>query len=365
MAPPRRLPELIDGATEEILLRIAPEEPAHLVRASLVCKLWRRLLVDPAFVRRYREFHRTPPMLGFFQNQLAAADRVHAPWFVPTTSAPPLPQLAFEYSTGWEVLSSCHGRVLVGHGSIGMNLVVWDPVTRLRQRLPMPRMRLCFNYSYAVLCAVGSCNHLDCHGGPFLVVSVGSCPVVSAPATDRLARACVYSSETRAWGTPTSVDLGVSGNVNNKRSGAVVRDGIYFALTWGERILKFDLVKNCLSIIFTPDVYQCGVCSSLHLWSRKLDPKGSAGWVQCRVIDLEKLFPINNPRSQPRVIGFAEGLGVIFLWTDVGVFMMELKSGRKRKVGESRVIGTIIPFMSFYTPDCGSRKLPPHMQERN
>uniref|UniRef100_K4A005 F-box domain-containing protein n=1 Tax=Setaria italica TaxID=4555 RepID=K4A005_SETIT len=249
MAPPRRLPELIDGATEEILLRIAPEEPAHLVRASLVCKLWRRLLVDPAFVRRYREFHRTPPMLGFFQNQLAAADRVHAPWFVPTTSAPPLPQLAFEYSTGWEVLSSCHGRVLVGHGSIGMNLVVWDPVTRLRQRLPMPRMRLCFNYSYAVLCAVGSCNHLDCHGGPFLVVSVGSCPV----------------------------------------------------------------------------------CSSLHLWSRKLDPKGSAGWVQCRVIDLEKLFPINNPRSQPRVIGFAEGLGVIFLWTDVGVFMMELKSGRKRK----------------------------------
>nr|TKW30264.1 hypothetical protein SEVIR_2G024100v2 [Setaria viridis] len=327
MAPPRRLPELIDGATEEILLRIAPEEPAHLVRASLVCKLWRRLLVDPAFVRRYREFHRTPPMLGFFQNQLAAADRVHAPWFVPTTSAPPLPQLAFEYSTGWEVLSSCHGRVLVGHGSIGMNLV-----------------------SYAVLCAVGSCNHLDCHGGPFLVVSVGSCPVVSAPATDRLARACVYSSETRAWGTPTSVDLGVSGNVNNKRSGAVVRDGIYFALTWGERILKFGLVKNCLSIIFTPDVYQCGVV----LMPMEDGSLGLAG-IKCSSLHL----------CQPRVIGFAEGLGVIFLGTDVGVFMMELKSGRKRKVGESRVIVTIIPFMSFYTPDCGSRKLPPHMQEIN
>ncbi|XP_022679701.1 uncharacterized protein LOC111256254 [Setaria italica] len=334
MAPPRRLPELIDGATEEILLRIAPEEPAHLVRASLVCKLWRRLLVDPAFVRRYREFHRTPPMLGFFQNQLAAADRVHAPWFVPTTSAPPLPQLAFEYSTGWEVLSSCHGRVLVGHGSIGMNLVVWDPVTRLRQRLPMPRMRLCFNYSYAVLCAVGSCNHLDCHGGPFLVVSVGSCPVVSAPATDRLARACVYSSETRAWGTPTSVDLGVSGNVNNKRSGAVVRDGIYFALTWGERILKFDLVKNCLSIIFTPDVYQCGVV----------------------------LMPMEDGSLG---LAASPASSVQAFTCDVGVFMMELKSGRKRKVGESRVIGTIIPFMSFYTPDCGSRKLPPHMQERN
>ncbi|XP_072147832.1 uncharacterized protein [Setaria viridis] len=295
MAPPRRLPELIDGATEEILLRIAPEEPAHLVRASLVCKLWRRLLVDPAFVRRYREFHRTPPMLGFFQNQLAAADRVHAPWFVPTTSAPPLPQLAFEYSTGWEVLSSCHGRVLVGHGSIGMNL------------------------SYAVLCAVGSCNHLDCHGGPFLVVSVGSCPVVSAPATDRLARACVR------------VPMRCCPHAN----------GGWFA--WARRHQVFKP---------SPVVKEVG-------------SKGKCRMGTMQGHHLEKLFPINNARSQPRVIGFAEGLGVIFLGTDVGVFMMELKSGRKRKVGESRVIVTIIPFMSFYTPDCGSRKLPPHMQEIN
>jgi hypothetical protein len=50
---------------EEILLRFPPHEPALLFRASLVCKHWRRLISGPRFRRRYHEFHRTPPMLGF------------------------------------------------------------------------------------------------------------------------------------------------------------------------------------------------------------------------------------------------------------------------------------------------------------
>jgi hypothetical protein len=67
-----------------------------------------------------------------------------------------------------------------------------------------------------------------------------------------------------------------------------------------------------------------------------LDSEGSAGWVQRRIINFEKLLPINNPRIRPNasMIGFAEVLGVIFVGTDVGVFVMDLKSGRKRKVGE-------------------------------
>ena len=43
MAPPRQPPELIDDAVAEILLRIPPDEPADLFRASLVCKLWLRI----------------------------------------------------------------------------------------------------------------------------------------------------------------------------------------------------------------------------------------------------------------------------------------------------------------------------------
>ncbi|KAJ1262338.1 hypothetical protein BS78_09G099200 [Paspalum vaginatum] len=52
------LPELVEDLVGEILLRVPPGEPACLVRASLVCKPWRRVVSDPAFRRRYRAFHR-------------------------------------------------------------------------------------------------------------------------------------------------------------------------------------------------------------------------------------------------------------------------------------------------------------------
>lgn len=54
----RAPPELVDDLVGEILLRVKPGQPECLVRASLVCKLWRRLIADPAFRRRYRAFHR-------------------------------------------------------------------------------------------------------------------------------------------------------------------------------------------------------------------------------------------------------------------------------------------------------------------
>ena len=50
------------------------------------------------------------------------------------------------------------------------------------------------------------------------------------------------------------------------------------------------------------------------------------------------------------VVGFAEGVDVIFVNTDVGLFTMELKSGRVRKVDEPGVYYSVLPYMSFYTP---------------
>jgi hypothetical protein len=52
------------------------------------------------------------------------------------------------------------------------------------------------------------------------------------------------------------------------------------------------------------------------------------------------------------VIGFADGVGVIFVKTDVGIFMMELKLGQKRKVrkvSDPEDCCGVIPLMSFYT----------------
>uniref|UniRef100_A0A0A8ZJA3 F-box domain-containing protein n=1 Tax=Arundo donax TaxID=35708 RepID=A0A0A8ZJA3_ARUDO len=56
-----------DDLVGEIFLRLSPDDPAFLLRASLVCKRWRRILADPAFHRRHRELHRTPPVLGFLR----------------------------------------------------------------------------------------------------------------------------------------------------------------------------------------------------------------------------------------------------------------------------------------------------------
>ncbi|KAG2613621.1 hypothetical protein PVAP13_4KG369888 [Panicum virgatum] len=41
-------PALMEELEEEILLRFPPHQPALLVRASLVCKCWRRLVSAPA-----------------------------------------------------------------------------------------------------------------------------------------------------------------------------------------------------------------------------------------------------------------------------------------------------------------------------
>jgi hypothetical protein len=65
---------------EEVLLHLPPDEPAWLIRASAVCKPWRDILADRGFRRRYRDFHGTPPVLGFFSDGAT---------FVPTSSLLP------------------------------------------------------------------------------------------------------------------------------------------------------------------------------------------------------------------------------------------------------------------------------------
>ncbi|KAL6647144.1 hypothetical protein ACP70R_014581 [Stipagrostis hirtigluma subsp. patula] len=65
-SPPARLH---DDLITEILLRLPPGDPALLFRFSAVCKPWRRLLADPAFLRLYRKLHGAPPMLGFLFNK--------------------------------------------------------------------------------------------------------------------------------------------------------------------------------------------------------------------------------------------------------------------------------------------------------
>ena len=59
---------LFDELLEEVLLCIPPDDPASLLRAALVCKRWGRLVSGRGFRRRFRDFHRTAPMLGAIVN---------------------------------------------------------------------------------------------------------------------------------------------------------------------------------------------------------------------------------------------------------------------------------------------------------
>ncbi|CAL5078072.1 unnamed protein product [Urochloa decumbens] len=349
MAPPP--PELNEDITAEILLRPPPDEPAHLVRASLVCKPWRRILSNRAFLRRNRRFHRTPPLLGFFDNILSCS-------FVPITAAFPFPKAAFNSRPAWYVLDSHHGRVLLQH-RIAYSFLVWDPITGEPQEVRDPNM---WCESTVVLCAVAGCDHCVCHGGPFIVVCV------STNARKDSVRGCVYSSQDGKWGDLVSVHLFV--NIDHcwdhVKSGALVGDGVYFvlALVAGDRILKYDLGMHCLSTIDLPDLdsnknnvlmetedgllgLATNSASTLLLWSRMV-----AGWVQYRVIDLQTVLPITISMDTVKVIGFAEGVNIMLVGTNVGTFII----GLARKVSGA-IYNHIIPFIGFYTSDYASSKL--------
>ncbi|KAF7008648.1 hypothetical protein CFC21_023362 [Triticum aestivum] len=176
-------PRTIANMAPEILLRLPSHDPARLVRASLVCWRWRRLLTDPAYLRRYRAFHRTPPMLGFIlnlkQHYQGMAQLVPTSSFCTVASNRP----------GLNVLDARHGRVLL-HTAQGQRLVVWDPVIGEECKISrMPADALGFNA--AVLCVAVGCDHLDSHGGPFRVTFMGC-------GKRNITFACTYSLEAGA-----------------------------------------------------------------------------------------------------------------------------------------------------------------------
>jgi hypothetical protein len=103
-----------------------------------------------------------------------------------------------------------------------------------------------------VLCArAAGCDHHDCRrGGPFFVVYLG------ADATDDTTiEACVYSSEARARGTPVSSQLN-TGCDFDKHCSAIIGDEVYFVVTPGARIIKYDLVKHCISSFSLLELFQ-------------------------------------------------------------------------------------------------------------
>ncbi|GJN24352.1 hypothetical protein PR202_gb12089 [Eleusine coracana subsp. coracana] len=184
---------------------------------------------------------------------------------------------------------------------------VWD--------LPEPPFPRFYTWKAAVLCdAYGTCDHLNCHGGPFLVAAVEKWKN----------RVHVYSSETGSWSERTYDDTALT-QVKSVPAALVVRNALYF-LSYTNSILKYELATRNMSVIQpSPDfIGDRAVLTTVE--------DGGLG-----------LARLENSRLD--------------LWSmefDKGLFSIDLKSHQARKVcnmacGEGG-IRTIVPYMSFYTP---------------
>uniref|UniRef100_A0A0E0F727 F-box domain-containing protein n=1 Tax=Oryza meridionalis TaxID=40149 RepID=A0A0E0F727_9ORYZ len=378
-------PELNDDVIGEILLRLPPGDPALLVRCSLVCKPWRRLLSsDPVFLRRHREFHlrrRTPrPLLGFLFNQLGE-DPGGVAWFAPTSSLRCLPH---HHHRDWYALDARHGLVLfstvLSRDAVAAehDLVVWDPTTGRRWGLDFPGFLEDFNWSASVLCAADGCDHRHCHGAPFLVAVVSTGRYCNTSAA-------IYSSETGAWGGAIALERehpDPDDAVKIGKPGVQVGNAIYFPCVRSAQILECDMSGHTLAVFDSPVAgrgwpdngllmtAECGGGggrlgfafarrSMLHLWSRVATGDGAMAWSPLRGINLEPLLavlirrpPEHHPLT-PNLVGFADGVGVIFAEIDGDVFTIEVSSRRGKKVYRREDIHTVFPYTSFYTPRGG------------
>ncbi|CAM0877562.1 unnamed protein product [Alopecurus aequalis] len=372
-APSSRLaspPSLPDELVEEILLRLPPDDPACLLRASAVCQTWSSAVSHPSFRRRIHELHRTPPVLGFLHDW--CDERV--PDFVPTTAS------AFSFAAPdrrfWQPLDCRHGRALfLSTGEDTNELLLWEPITGHRQRVSVPAEAcgVCRYPDAAVFCAADACDHRDCHGGPFRVVFVFTVEYESEDDEEEycVTSACVYSSVTGAWGELTSTQVEFAVHFEYYSSVLVGRSLLYF-MSVSNLIVEYDCARHSLRVFETPEESGLGEgCTlmladdgglgvneitedyrRLRLWSRDAGDGTDVRWVLSRVIHLQNLLPIGALANVPivLVLGFAEGANAIFLNTTVGLFMIEVQSERVRKVCDDRGACLLIPVVSFYTP---------------
>nr|XP_034579198.1 uncharacterized protein LOC117842793 [Setaria viridis] len=371
---------LMDELIEEILRRLPPSEPGCLVHAALVCKRWCSIVSDAGFRRRFGEFHRAPPTLGVVYN--AVDGDAYVASFRACASFPHRAD-----RRGEAVLDCRHGHVLlrcmppVGEDlnlpSASAAIHVWDPATNEQWQVPLPYL---YPYKFSdvvVLCAAtasGTCDHLDCHGGPFLVVIVGT------DLKDMFVY--TYSSETAAWSEPSSIHLDAALNSHSMlRPGLVIGDAIYFMHGEQHMILKYDLGGHVISMIDPPfSLHAQGKVSlvatkdgglgvayvkgcNLHLWSwRAAGSNGVKRWVNEQVIKLH--LAASDTTGGPStdeldVVGFGEGTDIIFGTAKDSIFVVWQNTGRVMKeCGRTampfRSHKSMFCYQNFYTPALGA-----------
>ncbi|KAI5000520.1 hypothetical protein ZWY2020_005109 [Hordeum vulgare] len=309
-------PALIDDAMREVFTRLPADDPRSLVRAAAVCRSWRGILTDPGFARGYRAFHGAPPMLGFLHNAYRSGN-----CFVPTST--------FRWRASQDrdclVLDSRHGLVLL-----------YAPA----YEVPFDACDLVANKWWEI-----------CSCYP---------PAIGRERVEEIERHLQRLPKELAPGF--EIDTG-------GRTAVVGNNKVYVQSYEGDSVVEYNIREQQLSVIMAPDIRGKGYLDLLGvedgmllfgsvlshrlylcLWSMEAGPRGAAAWARHRVVDLEPLPPhralMDMSDSDLWAVGFAEGVGVIFLRTPAGLHTVELNSGRVNKVGESR-IEKVMPYTSF------------------
>ncbi|XP_039838692.1 putative F-box protein At3g16210 [Panicum virgatum] len=358
-----------DDLHREIFLRLPPL-PSSLPRASLVCKRWRRLLSDPAFLRRFRAHHRAPPLLGFFADEDGDIE------FVPTLRRPdriPRERFSLPRRDGGDFLSflGCrHGLALLIDRA-RLEAVVWNPVTGSRRRVPFPPG---FDqgrnvYRGAVLSSSGDGHvHGDCRLIPFKLVLVHHADLRGA-----IVSACLYESESGTWGNVSSMAIPHFSRLH--QPGVLVGNQVYWMLLGTSDILEFDLSAQRLSVIQKPqDAHvksksglqalrtednKLGLATiselGIQLWGRETNLDGVGRWVPLKTVELDKLRSISpSMRIQPStILGFDEDNNAFFICTNIGLYMIQLESLQFTRLFDGDMFTAYYPYTSFYTAGLG------------
>ncbi|CAM0871492.1 unnamed protein product [Alopecurus aequalis] len=366
MSPPqlghRSPPVLVDDAMRETFLRVPPDDPATLARASAVCTAWRGIISDADFGRQYRAFHGAPPVLGFLYNCYYG----HTSHFISTTASSRSP--ACHDREDWWALDSRHGLVLFHshHDSWGIrDLAVCDIITHDWWSVPAHPSPEWSDVNRRWKAAV-LCDHRDSSQGAFLVALVGS--------NNRAIFASVYSSEAGEWSDTISIEKRNAyqyHNVEVEHTGhsAVVGNKVYVPCG-GSSLVEYEMVVQELVVINVQALLRSNFLVGaedgsllfatvddevLRLWW--MEPGLDFTAVKRRVIDLEPLLPRNAISCEVSVVGFAEGAGAIFLRADEtdALYTVELSSRRTKKIHCAIPSDKVMPYMSFYTGGHGER----------
>ncbi|CAN6338729.1 unnamed protein product [Urochloa humidicola] len=140
-----------DDALGLVLERVGSH--VSLIRAAAVCRRWRRVIADAAFLRLYRSLH-APPAAGYYYNPFSLSTMVglsartgYIPVFVPSSpSVVDAHHLSLDFLPGgaesWTVQDS-RGSLLVlmdkrYHGFASPDFAICEPLTKSYRMIPSP-----------------------------------------------------------------------------------------------------------------------------------------------------------------------------------------------------------------------------------